>query len=75
MPTPLGQAEIESDDQTVTLQKIIREFTLIRSAATFSRQEKESNVTRLAKRRGWRDSLSQRERAGERESAENYNEM
>ena len=72
MPTPLGQAEIESDDQTVTLQKIIREFTLIRPAATFSRREKESNVTRVAKRR---DSLSQRERAGERESAENYNEL
>jgi hypothetical protein len=45
-------------------------FTLIRPSATFSLREKESSGTHA-----WPSSLSQRERVGERESAENYNDI
>ncbi|MBC8244964.1 MAG: hypothetical protein H8E20_11265 [Verrucomicrobia bacterium] len=44
--------------------------TLIRPAATFSLREKESNRTCLAKL-----TLSQRERVGERENANNNDEL
>ena len=37
-------------DQTVAITKSNHVFTLIRPAATFSLREKESSLTRLAKR-------------------------
>jgi len=45
-------------------------FTFIRPTATFSLREKESNCTRLAKL-----TLFQRERVGERENANNKDEL